>query len=87
MSEYNVDAEFEEIEETTEKVEQEAAAEGVVDRGIVLYHNADGALSFKSIGQVNLQDMSYYKRYLDNLEQNEWDNNLNKNVGEENAGI
>ena len=69
--EHIVEAEFEEVKE--EETETPETDKKTIERGIVIFHDQDGSLSFNILGQLTLQDISYYKRYLDKIEQEQWD--------------
>lgn len=73
-----------EIERNFEETETQGT---VVERGIVLYETDDGSISMQVIGEesITLKELAYFKRYLDNLEQKEWE--IRTKGGIENAPI
>lgn len=62
---------FEEVE-----TKEDAPANNIeIDRGVVIYHAANGTQGYTFINKENvtLQDVAFYKRYLDQVEQHLWD--------------
>lgn len=73
MDEIKKAEEQEEIK--TEETEENGS---VVKKGIVLYHNENDELSYQLLQKVTLQDLSYYRRYLDKLEDTYWNKFLSE---------
>ena len=67
------------IEENGEKtfVEQtNEEPETVVEKGILIFHDDKGDLRFKQIGEVSIENITYYRRYLDQLEKGLWEQRI-----------
>lgn len=60
------------------KTEETEESGNVVKKGIVLYHNENDELSYQLLQKVTLQDLSYYRRYLDKLEDTYWNKFLSE---------
>lgn len=64
------------MEETERNFEEtETSEDSLIQKGIVLYELKDGSISMQTIGEENitLKELSYFKRYLDELESSEWE--------------
>lgn len=49
-----------------------------VEKGIILFHDKVGALHHQTLGEVSLENLAYYKRYLDQIESRMWDEKINE---------
>lgn len=65
----------EHIVEPEDMTEVEEAGD-VVEKGILFYHTKEGKTGYSFVNKdtVTLQDVAFYKRYMDQLEQSIWDN-------------
>lgn len=59
-----VEAEFEDIQEENNIQ---------IPKGIVIYHSENGAVSYQTIGELTLENITYYRRYLDVIEKALWE--------------
>lgn len=50
--------------------------ETVVEKGILIFHDDKGDLRFKQIGEVSIENITYYRRYLDQLEKGLWEQRI-----------
>lgn len=62
----SVEGDFEEIEIQEEKKPV------TVQNGILIYKDSENSTSHQIEGDVTLQDLSFYRRYLEVLEESEW---------------
>lgn len=78
LQEMEQDGQFEELPE----VEGPEETQSTVNRGIFIFHDQDGTMSHEIFGAVSLENMTYYNRYLSEIEDGLWKKKL---AGEENA--
>ena len=66
----------EDMTEVEEVEENNAEENETVEKGILFYHTAEGRTGYSFVNKdtVTLQDIAFYKRYMDQLEQSIWDN-------------
>lgn len=57
------------IVDETETAEEEGTQ---IDKGIVIFHKEDGTVQYQLIGQVTLENITYYRRFLDEIEKGFW---------------
>ena len=50
--------------------------ETVVEKGILIFHDDKGDLRYKQIGEVSIENITYYRRYLDQLEKGLWEQRI-----------
>ena len=63
----------------------ENTGEGIsVERGVVVFHDESGSLRYQQIGKVSLEDLTFYRRYLDLLEESFWKTEM---AGGQNASV
>jgi len=55
-----------------------------VERGVVVFHDEAGSLRYQQIGKVSLEDLTFYRRYLDLLEESFWKTEM---AGGQNASV
>lgn len=60
------------IEEVENQQEQETSGSLAAERGVLLFHDTEGTLRFEQIGEVSLENITYYLRYLEEIEKNLW---------------
>lgn len=68
-----VDAEFQELNET-----EETSAQPKIEKGVLVFQLEDGSTAYQLIGDVTLENLTYYTRYLKHIESDLWDNYLGK---------
>lgn len=73
--EMNQEAVFEEVEE---KEKEELS----MDNGVLVFKDSNGDMRYQYVGDVSLENMTYYSRYLSELEKSLWAKQL---AGELNA--
>lgn len=78
------EAEFTEVEEKVEEVNQEETpkTETSVEKGVLVFQDEDNVLRYQLIGEVSLENITYYLRYLEELEKKLW---IDQMAGENNA--
>lgn len=76
-----VDAEFQELNETEELTEtEETNAQPKIEKGVLVFQLEDGSTAYQLIGDVTLENLTYYTRYLKLIESDLWDNYLGKDT-------
>lgn len=74
--EITVEANCEEVDEKQDLAEQLSEQ---IDKGLTLFITKDGKMGVIYQGEVNVKDLSAFKRYLDHLEEIEWSKNMPSN--------
>lgn len=86
MTEANLvqEGEFEEIKETElgnesgeMSVETPQEEKPQVDKGVLIFQLEDGSTSHSMIGEVSLENMTYFSRYLSLIEEKHWEERMN----------
>lgn len=76
-----VDAEFQELNETEELTKtEETGTQPKIEKGVLVFQLEDGSTAYQLIGDVTLENLTYYTRYLKHIESDLWDNYLGKNT-------
>ena len=70
-----IDAEFQELNET-----EETNAQPKIEKGVLVFQLEDGSTAYQLIGDVTLENLTYYTRYLKHIESDLWDNYLGKDT-------
>lgn len=78
LQEMEQNGQFEELPE----VDGPEETQSTVSRGIFIFHDQDGSMSHEIFGSVSLENMTYYNRYLSEIESGLWKNKL---AGEKDA--
>jgi len=79
LGEMEQEAEFEEIPEQEQQQEEEGST---VQKGIFIFHDKEGSMHYEFFGSVSLENITYYNRYLSEVEAGLWKNKL---AGEQDA--